>query len=232
MIYIVTGVSRGLGHAVVEQLLKDNKQVVCIGRSNPFGENVEFLKCDFGDSRQVKNIEFGFDSEAEVTLINNAGVIGDIGRISSQETSDVEHVMQVNLFAPMAITRKVYSRMSNKSLFTLVNISSGAANRSIPSWASYCASKAALNRVTENFYLEELELGNEVKVYAVAPGVIDTGMQSQIRSASKEDFSQVDNFIRMKEEGALFSPEEAAERLLKLLSMDYNDDFFYDLRAF
>lgn len=230
MIYIVTGVSRGLGYAIVDALLKRNKEVICIGRTNPFGDKVVFHQCDLSDAKQVESIDFNFASNAAVTLINNAAIIGEIGRISSRKTSDIEQVMQVNLFAPMMITQNAYSRLENKSSFTLVNISSGAANRSIPSWASYCASKAALNRVTENFYKEELELGNHVKVYAVAPGVIDTGMQAQIRSASKETFSEVENFIRMKEDGILFSPEEAATRLFTLLSLDFNGDVFYDLR--
>ena len=130
----------------------------------------------------------------------------------------------------MILLRNIYANMSNKSDFTLVNISSGAANRAIPSWAAYCASKAALNMLTETFYLEEKEKGVEIKVYAVAPGVIDTGMQEQIRSASPEQFSAVDNFKQMKKEGVLFTPEEAALKLELLLNSDFSGETKYDLR--
>ncbi len=229
--YLITGVSRGLGKATVEALLKDGESVVGIGRSNPFGDAIEFITCDLSDAEAVAALSF--DSlEGDITLINNAGVIGEIGRISElSSATDLEKVMQVNVFAPMTITKKVYASMQEDQKFHLVNISSGAANRSIPSWASYCASKAALNRLTENFYLEEQELGRDVTAYAISPGVIDTGMQVEIRSADSASFSSKENFVKMKEEGALFSPEEAAKRLLRLLSMPFDGDVFHDLRS-
>ena len=229
-IYIVTGVSRGLGHGLVEVLLKKNYEVIGVGRSNPFGDRIGFVACDLSDPQALANISFP-KLKGEVTLINNAGIIGDIGRISEQTVSDLESVLQVNVFAPMNLTKKVYISVADPDNFTLVNISSGAANRSIPSWASYCASKAALNRLTENFYLEEQERGVHLRVYAVAPGVIDTGMQAEIRAAHPEKFSERENFVKMKEDGVLYSAEEAAMRLLKLLSLTYTGEVFHDLRS-
>lgn len=228
--YIITGVSRGLGRAIVDALLKDGEKIIGIGRSNPFGDAITFIECDLSDAEEVAALDLK-NLGQNVTLINNAGVLGEIGRISEQTESDLEQVMQVNVFAPMTLTRKIYSGLSDGSAFRLVNISSGAANRSIPSWAAYCASKAALNRLTENFYLEEQELGRDVEAYAVAPGVIDTGMQEEIRSVSEEKFSGVQNFVQMKEEGSLFSAEEAADRLLQLLGQSYEGEVFRDLRS-
>ena len=67
--------------------------------------------------------------------------------------------------------------------------------------------------------------------YAVAPGVIDTGMQAEIRAVDGANFSEKDNFVRMKEEGALYSQDEAASRLLQLLEMPFEGDVFQDLRS-
>ncbi len=228
--YIITGISRGLGKGIVEGLLANNETVIGIGRSNPFGDSIRFIECDLGNAQAIDAIDFGL-LEGDVTLINNAGVIGEIKRISEQQNSDLEHVMQVNVFAPMALTRNLYSKLKGDQTFILVNISSGAANRSIPSWGAYCASKAALNRLTENFYLEEQERNRKVIAYAVSPGVIDTGMQAEIRAASSKDFSERDNFVRMKKEGMLFSSEEAASRLLKLLNVPFSGTVFQDLRS-
>lgn len=228
--FIVTGISRGLGKALVEQLLDSGKEVVGIGRSNPFGDRIQFHLCDLSNPSEVDAITFSLSTQKEVTLINNAGILGDIGRISQKDASDLENVMQVNVFAPMALLRSVYKNLSEETSFTIVNISSGAANRSIPSWSSYCASKAALNRLTENFYFEEAELGRSVRAYAVSPGVIDTGMQVEIRNAPEESFSAVGNFIQMKEEGTLYSPEEAANRLIRLLEMPFEGEVLQDLR--
>lgn len=227
--YIVTGISRGLGKGIVDALLAENAEVIGVGRSNPFGNTIRFISCDLGDPKAINTINLD-TLEGSVTLINNAGVIGEIKRISEQEESDLEHVMQVNVFAPMALTRKVYAQIKEDQSFTLVNISSGAANRSIPSWAAYCASKAALNRLTENFYIEEQELNRNVKAYAVAPGVIDTGMQAEIRSADSNHFSEKDNFVRMKEDGMLYSIQEAADRLMRLLKAPFEGVVFQDLR--
>ncbi len=230
MIYIVTGISRGLGHAIVSELCTSNARVIGVGRSNPFGEAIQFHTCDLADPKAVASLSFDLEGASAVTLINNAGILGKIGRISENATSDLEEVMQVNVFAPMALTRKVQAALDAEIPFTLVNISSGAAHRSIPSWASYCASKAALNRLTENWYLEGQELDQNIRAYAVAPGVIDTGMQAQIRSVSSETFSAVADFIRMKEEGTLYSSQVAAHKLLSLLEKPYSGEVFYDLR--
>lgn len=232
MTYIVTGISGGLGKAIAEKLLLEGNKVIGISRKcaiqNP---NFHFIKCDLSDPDQISSLQLELDDD-KITLINNAGIIGDIKRISEQKNSDLSLVLQINAIAPLELLKKVYDTLSDdqKDNFTLVNISSGAANRSIPSWSSYCASKAALNMLSENFHKEERELGRRPKVYAVAPGVIDTPMQEQIRSSREEDFSAHGKFVELKTNGDLYSPEEAAERLIQLLKMSYKESVFYDLR--
>ena len=231
MIYIITGVSRGMGKAIAELYLQKGFQVIGVGRSHQIDHsNFSFLECDLSNTEKVKSLFKDQQFNEPVTLINNAGIIGSILRISDQEELDLEHVMTVNVTSPMLLLQSVYKNMVNKSDFTLVNISSGAANRAIPSWASYCASKAALNMLTEGFYLEEQEKGIELKAYAVSPGVIDTRMQEQIRNASPEQFSAVDSFKQMKEDGVLYSPEEAALRLESLLNQEFSGEIKQDLR--
>ncbi len=227
---IVTGVSRGFGKAIAELYLSKGEKVIGIGRSaNIEHTNFSFISCDLSDLNAVRNLAFDSFSEP-VTLINNAGIVGEINRLSDLEVSDVDQVMTVNVSAPVILTQKLYKKTENKDLFTLVNISSGAANRAIPSWASYCASKAALNMLTETFFLEEQEKGNHPNVFAVAPGVIDTGMQDHIRATSPANFSSLENFKSMKEDGSLFTSEEAARRLHALVHLEDTGEIFFDLR--
>lgn len=227
---IITGVSRGLGKAIAEHYLSKGKYVMGIGRScdirNPY---FSFKQCDLSKLDQVNDLKFELFS-GPVTLINNAGILGGIKRLSDKSSLDIHEVLTVNVSAAAILTNLVYQHSLDKDKFTLVNISSGAATSAIPSWAAYCASKAALNMLTETFYLEEKERGIELKVYAVSPGVIDTGMQVQIRETRLEDFSAVDNFIKMKENSELFSAEEAANRLVSLLDQPYAGEIFTDLR--
>lgn len=228
--YIVTGVSRGLGKAIVEELLQKNEKVLGIGRSHSFNHpNFSFIECDLSNLEAVEKLNFPELTE-KITLINNAGIIGNIKRLSEQSSNDLQYVLNVNVTAPVYILKKIYSKVKLKNDFCLVNISSGAANRAIPSWAGYCASKAALNMLTETFCLEELEKGNNPIVYAVAPGVIDTDMQVQIRSSLQSDFSSVDNFKALKSNKSLFTPKEAAVKLLYLLEKPFDGEVFQDLR--
>lgn len=227
---IVTGVSRGLGKAIVERYLNNGEQVIGIGRSHSFDHpGFQFMQCDLSNLEEVRNMEFE-QFETPITLINNAGIIGNVNRLSGNHATDIDRVLTVNVSAVAILMQKVYAAVSNKNDFTLVNISSGAGRRAIPSWAAYCASKAALNMLTETFFEEEKELGRSPKVLSVAPGVIDTGMQTQIRNADSSQFSGLDNFVRLKDEGELYSPEHAALRLEVLLTQKTGEDIFHDLR--
>lgn len=229
--YIVSGVSRGLGKALVLELLALGNQVIGVGRTNSIEHpNYSFFNIDLRTNCDLSHLKI--DYTKPITLINNAGIIGEISRISQQDDWDLTEVLKVNTIAPFDLAKQIYSKLKDKDGFTLVNISSGAAKKSIPSWAAYCASKAALNMLSENFLIEEQEIGNHPKVYCVAPGVIDTDMQKYIRNASEEKFSQRQRFVELKENDELFSPEECAGKLLKLLRQPFDGRIFYDLRDF
>lgn len=230
MMYLITGTSRGIGKALAELLLKKGESVIGISRTNTISHpKFTFVACDLSDPRSIEGLTIPIPA-TQIVLVNNAGILGEIGRISQLTTDTWNSVFQVNLLSVVQLTQKIYNQ-TDKNKFTLVNISSGAANRAIPSWGAYCASKAALNMFSMNFFLEERELGYTPKVYAVAPGVIDTAMQEQIRSTEKNKFSGLENFIALKENGQLYSPIETAERLLKLLATEYNGEVMYDLRT-
>lgn len=230
MNYIITGVSRGIGKALAEECLSLGSTVIGIGRKHEIKHpNFSFVQCDLSEPDEVENIKINVP-EGAVTLINNAGILGNIKRLSEQLTPDVAEVLNINTITPVLLANLVYNSVTDKNAFCLLNISSGAANRAIPSWASYCASKAALNMFSETFYLEEKERGFSPRVYAVAPGVVDTEMQQQIRNTSKVEFSSVDKFQDLKTNNELYSSDFVAKNLLELLSRPYDGKVFYDLR--
>lgn len=219
----VTGVSKGLGEAFAHHFLEQGVEVTGIGRNHRIDHpNFKFISCDLSDRKQVEEIDFGKISE-EVIFINNAGIIGNIQRISDQKELDASEVMMVNAIAPMVLSAKIAKAVDVNSHLSVVNISSGAGRRSIPSWATYCSSKAALDRFSETFYLEEKEKGRQIKVLSVAPGVIDTHMQEIIRSADKKDFSSISRFLELKENNELCSPNDVVIKIVDLLRMVEND---------
>lgn len=222
--YIITGISRGIGKALAEHFLSKNQSVIGIGRTNSIqNPNFHFIELDLLDSSAIENLQFPIIQSEEIILINNAGIIGNIERISSMKEDCIDEIMQVNVIAPIKLTRKISEFFGNSKQFTLVNISSGAGKRPIPSWAGYCASKAAIDLFSQTFLLEELELGKTTKVYSVAPGVIDTDMQVQIRATKESSFSSLENFQNLKSEQKLETPERIALKLDKLLNIPYSN---------
>jgi NAD(P)-dependent dehydrogenase (short-subunit alcohol dehydrogenase family) len=85
------------------------------------------------------------------------------------------------------------------------------------SQAAYCAAKAGMDHFTRCVALEEAQRPNGARVCSLAPGVIDTDMQVQLRGADAGRFPDIGNFTALKDKGMLSSPAEAATRVLTYL---------------
>ena len=126
---IITGVSGGLGLALAHKFLTLGNRVTGIGRKNRIDHsNYRFISCDFQDLSQVQEIQLELDHQP-VILINNAGIIGNISRLSDQDLPDVEEVFSVNTLTPMLLSAKLMRSTSYETPVTIVNISSGAGRR-------------------------------------------------------------------------------------------------------
>ena len=138
--------------------------------------------------------------------VNNAGILDPIGPLADADPAALERHVATNVLGvahgSATFARHVRSRPGGGAL---VNLSSGAATSPYRGWAAYCASKAAVEMLTEVVGLEEAGAG--LVAYAVAPGVVDTDMQARIRATSEADFPDVARFHRLAEEGAFATPE-------------------------
>lgn len=230
---IITGVSSGIGNALALDYLEKGEKVIGIGRTNVIeNPSFRFQECDFNQPDDIEHLQFDFANEKRVVLINNAGLIGNIERLSEQNESDVKEVITVNTIAPMLLTQKILRLCPIDKDFVLINISSGAGKRAIPSWASYCASKAALDLFSQTVLEEELERSRKIKVYSVSPGVVDTSMQEKIRSSSLPTFSSFQSFIDLKQQNKLDSPENVVRKLNLLLQEPYKNEVLFSLRDY
>ncbi|MEO9533801.1 MAG: SDR family NAD(P)-dependent oxidoreductase [Crocinitomicaceae bacterium] len=221
----ITGSSKGIGLAITKLLLKDGFHVIGLSRSNDFEHpNFQFQELDLNNLRAVQS--FNFEKSAEkVILINNAGLVGDINPIGSVDNQQIEAVMNVNTIAPQILTNKFVKRFQNdKGHFHVLNISSGAGKKAIDAWATYCASKAAIDLFSETV-AEELEWRghHNFRIHSCAPGVVDTNMQSDIRSASESSFKLVNHFKELKSNNELASTDEVAIKLKMII--DQPDSF-------
>ena len=100
----------------------------------------------------------------------------------------------------------------------ILNISSGAGKNAIDGWAAYCASKAALDLFSETIRLEfNLHQLENWYIHSIAPGVVDTEMQSEIRNSNPAEFKSLDRFIALKVENQLTEPAAVAEKLFRVI---------------
>ena len=222
---IITGVSSGIGKAIALDYLQRGEQVVGIGRRADIDHpGFRFLRCDLSDANAVENLQLpDVSQEEQLIFIHNAGILGEVDYIENLNSTNFSSVFQVNLFAGVTIVQQLIKQnLPQKSW--LIFISSGAGKYPVSGWSAYCSSKAAVNLFCETLSLELQEQGrSNIQVYAVAPGVVDTEMQENIRKTPRTKFSSVDKFITYKENGELYSPELVVKKLLKLLHSDSLD---------
>lgn len=156
---------------------------------------------------------------ASVTLINNAGVIPQINPLSDIDADDLARALRVGLEAPMQVTAAFLRATEGwQAPRKVLNISSGLGRRAMASQAAYCAAKAGMDHFTRCLALEEALKPHGAKVCSLAPGVIDTGMQEQLRAADPKAFPDRESFVGLKTGGVLTSPEDAAARILAFLA--------------
>ncbi|GAA4315245.1 SDR family NAD(P)-dependent oxidoreductase [Nibribacter koreensis] len=223
--YIITGASRGLGKAIAEALLKDSQnKVIGVSRNcSIINKNYRHQPLDFSDMAGVEhNLHKVFEplpDAQKIVLVNNAGVVGEIGYVGQSQNEHFEFVFDVNVVVPAMLMNMYLQSYQHRQDCEkmIVNISSGAGQRPIDGWAAYCASKAALDMLSQTTQAEQDLMQTGVKVFSLSPGVIDTDMQEQIRSADEKQFSNVQNFKDMHQNNGLASPEEAAKKVIQLM---------------
>lgn len=232
--YIITGASKGIGKAIAEELLKDeNNYVVGVSRTNSLKHpNYRYQPLDFSDIEAVEHnlqkVFLSYKDAERLVLINNAGVLGDIGYVGENMPNErFEFVFDVNVIVPaMLMNTFLQTYQQSTCEKVIVNISSGAAQYPIDGWASYCASKAALDMLSQTIQQEQNVRGSGVKVYALSPGVVDTTMQEHIREADEQQFSNIQRFRDYKDKGELASPEAVGKKIVQFL---YHTDRYNDV---
>ena len=244
---IITGASRGLGLAMAQQLLSPNARLLCISRTtHPLladqaqraGAQLEQWPCDLAQGASVAAaLAQWLDAVdpaaiASATLINNAAVIAPMVPLRDADAGDIATALRVGLEAPMQLTTTFLRATRGWPVQRKVlNISSGLGRRAMASSAPYCAAKAGLDHFTRCVALEEALQANGARVCALAPGVVDTGMQVQLRNSDATKFPDAATFSQMHRGGQLTSPQQAAQRVIAFLNRpDFGAEPIADVR--
>ena len=248
-LFIITGSSRGLGHAMVSALLA-RPQVTVIGIARKRSETLAAIAPAAGstlvqwqldlaqpgvaaqhlqDWLRLKDVA-AFDQAA---LVNNAALITPPGPVESCGDADLSDALRVGLEAPVllcaAFLRATQDWTGERRI---LNISSGLGRRAMAATAPYCAVKGGLDHFSRALAMDEALKPRGARVVSLAPGVIDTDMQVQLRGADPAHFPSHANFVQMKSGGQLASSEQAAASVLGFLARtDFGDDVTADVRG-
>jgi benzil reductase ((S)-benzoin forming) len=231
---ILTGASRGMGLAMAQQLLTADALLLCISRhtnavlaqqAQRAGATLLQWPLDLADSAvAATRLSSWLTAQdpsqfASATLINNAGVIPALVPLRDADTAGLALALRVGLEAPMQLCAAFLGATQTWQLpRKVLNISSGLGRRAMASQAAYCAAKAGMDHFTRCLALDEALQPLGAKVCSLAPGVIDTDMQVQLRQADAAQFPDKSSFAGLHSQGQLRSPADAAHRVLAFLS--------------
>ena len=249
---ILTGASRGMGLAMARQILASGHRLLCISRStspeldalaSASGAQLTQWSQDLAQTEQAAARLQTWLAEqppavvASATLINNAGVIPRIGPLEDCPPDQLANALRVGLEAPMQLTAAFLRATGTwvaagwRGPRKVLNISSGLGRYPMAAQAPYCAAKAGMDHFTRCSALDEAQKPHGAKLVSLAPGVIDTDMQSQLRSGDAAAFPDLQRFVELKRQGQLSSPEAAAQRVLAWLERpDFGDKPVADVR--
>lgn len=187
-IVLVTGASRGIGRAVVETLLELDPEVIVYGVARTeeplrdiqekYGSRFNYVVTDVTDTERMRELVCDLvDIYGRInSVVANAGVLAPVSPISCSSTKEWERHFAVNFFSIVSLVTMCLPHLE-ATRGSIICVSSGASVKPYNGWSCYCASKAALNSYVRSLALEI----PGIRTIAVAPGVVDTQMQTDIR---------------------------------------------------
>jgi short-subunit dehydrogenase len=209
-IAVITGISKGIGKSITEQLLAKDAIVVGWGMNKPgiIHKNLHFFEVDIRDSEMVEDVfkktQQALGPEIHI-LINNAG-LGYFGYFEDMPIEEFREIFEVNVFGIYHTCRHVIPLMKKQQYGHIINISSTAGQEGIPQVAAYCGAKHAVRGISESLYKELRDFG--VKVTCVYPG------------STKTDFFR--NAPNIKPHDQMMNPDEVALQIIHALETSDN----------
>ncbi|MGO8022413.1 SDR family oxidoreductase [Rhizobium leguminosarum] len=172
---LVTGATSGIGRATVDRLCKMGLTVYAVGRNAEALEELASesgakpVRADVRDTAEIVRQLHGIDVDI---LINNAGILSTRATFSEIEPSEIDAMIDINLKAPMHLTRAFLPAMVDRKRGHLIYIGSSGGQAAYPNMAAYGPSKAGLSLFCDNLRCDLL--GTSVRVTEVVPGRVQT----------------------------------------------------------
>ena len=231
----ISGASGGIGRALADTVPFEDARVLGISRGKPPAG--EHLEADLADTSSWAAVGESFERELDafdgdrVAFFHAAGTLDPIGFAAEVDRDAYTRNVLLNSACPQVLGQAfVAAARDVDARRDLVILTSGAAKSVYPGWSSYGAGKAAVDQWVRDVGAEQERRGG-VRVLAVGPGTVDTGMQEKIRETPEEAFPERQKFVGLHEEGKLSDPNDVARKLWGLLDADLDNGAVVDLRS-
>ncbi|TIB12616.1 hypothetical protein E3P89_00761 [Wallemia ichthyophaga] len=226
---IVTGASRGIGLEITRSLLANNSAVVTISRSvsdelrGLQSLQLDIIQGDVADrdiSKLAVDTAIAKHGKLDCVILNH-GILSPVGRIADVDVAEVTQNMNIN-FVSLLHTIQLALPHLRDSRGKILMVSSGAATGAYAAWGAYNASKAAMNTLAKTLAGEE----KGVVSLAIRPGVVDTGMQEDIRRVGKTHMppEMHSKFVELHSQGKLVKPQDTARVYANLAISSVNEN--------
>lgn len=226
---VVTGASRGIGLATCEELIQNGYSVLGVSRKMAFDGKIkkmaEFhqqelyeISADISkpdDQDRIREYTKSIFGKLDL-LVNNAGVAPLIREdVLNMSYESYERVMQINLFGPVFLTNKLHSLLKAGDRPAIVFVTSISASTASVNRAEYCISKSGLSMYAQ--VLAKRLASENISVFEIRPGVIDTDMIQSVRQTYLE-MAESETIPQHR----LGKPEDVAVVVRALVSGDFN----------
>jgi NAD(P)-dependent dehydrogenase (short-subunit alcohol dehydrogenase family) len=207
---LVTGASRGIGRALAVELARRGFDTVASMRNPADGSDLADAVADGGGSLRVARLDVTDPATFEIpgdlrVLVNNAGVDSDYLPVEHSELDDWRAVMDTNVLGVVGVTKVAIPALRANRPSVICNVSSSSILASVPFYAAYRASKAAVSAFGDSLRVELAPSG--IRVVEILPGPVDTDMFQL--STGEQAAARFDRYRSMAEVAAKLRRESA-----------------------
>lgn len=239
---IVTGAGNGIGRGLAKTMgLHGAKVAICATNVRTLSETKRILEEQdidvFSKIVDVRNeqeiIDFVKESAEYMggvnVLVNNAAVMPST-RIETLEASTIDHVLNVNLRAPILFTREVVPYMKREGVGSIIHMSSVTGHNGFPEVAIYGATKGGLNSLARGHAMELAPYN--IRVNSVSPGTVDSPMLHRfVEENSENPEKALEAFDKIHPRGKVATVEEVASVFVFLASDESANITATDIRC-